>query len=137
MPTWPSPLKNIRSPGWRLRHETLVLVRTNWLLATRGSFTPAFFQAYWTKPEQSNDPGPVPPYRYGAPIWALATTTARWALAFCRATLAAFRWATVAVREVLAVVSAFTVVTADSLVVAARAVGAWRTKPPAVTDIVS
>ncbi len=61
MPTWPSPLKNIRSPFRRFLKETFFLMRANWLYVTRGIFTPAFFQANWTRPEQSNEPGPVPP----------------------------------------------------------------------------
>ncbi|MFI7532139.1 hypothetical protein [Streptosporangium sp. NPDC049376] len=41
--------------------------------------------AYWTRPEQSNAPGPEAPHRYGSPICFLAVATAVLALDRCRA----------------------------------------------------
>ena len=62
-------------------------MRAYWLYVMRGSFTPAFRQAYWTSPEQSNAPGPVAPHRYGSPICFLAAETALPAFTFCCAVL--------------------------------------------------
>ena len=36
---------------------------SNWSWATRGSATPAWANAAWDSPEQSNPPGPFPPQR--------------------------------------------------------------------------
>src|SRR6478735_2727633 len=38
--------------------------------------TPWLAQAPCISPEQSQAPGPVPPHRYGSPIWAIANWTA-------------------------------------------------------------
>lgn len=61
MPTWPFPLKNSRSPGCNLLHETFFLIDLYWLCVTLGRDTPALRQAYRTSPEQSNAPGPEAP----------------------------------------------------------------------------
>jgi hypothetical protein len=87
MPTWPLPLKNIRSPGCNLLHETFFLIDLYWLCVILGRDTPAFRQAYRTSPEQSNAPGPEAPHRYGSPICFLAAETALPARVLCSAAL--------------------------------------------------
>src|SRR5690606_25483950 len=112
------------------------LMRANWLYVTRGIFTPAFFQANWTRPEQSKACGPVAPYRYGSPICFLATATALRAFIFCRAALVCFL--DVAASTVFTVVSASAGADSEGpFTVSACAAGTWRPRPPAVTATVS
>src|SRR5262245_621318 len=59
---------------WRRAHA--YIARAEWL-PPRRELTPARRYAKRTRPEQSNAPGPVAPWRYGSPRWARATRTIR------------------------------------------------------------
>src|SRR3954447_12804536 len=79
MPTCDAPgplaLKNTRSPAWTLDRETGAPTPNCWN-DVRGSVIPAWLNAHWTRPEQSNPPGWVPPDAYGVPIIERAAATA-------------------------------------------------------------
>src|SRR3954454_15933874 len=79
MPTCDAPgpfaLKNTRSPAWTFDRDTGAPTLNCWN-DVRGSEIPACLNAHWTKPEQSNPPGCVPPDAYGVPILERAAPTA-------------------------------------------------------------
>src|SRR5439155_15459280 len=74
MPTWPSPSKNTRSPGWSWSRETgLPIPYCAYELC--GSETPTCANTYITSPEQSKPDGEAPPQRYGTPRYRSAIET--------------------------------------------------------------
>src|SRR5271166_1883742 len=55
-----------KSPGCSWLTGTAGPTRA-WSAATRGMLTPAWANAHWTRPEQSNAVGPAAPHTYGRP----------------------------------------------------------------------
>src|SRR6266446_3652044 len=58
--------QNSRSPGWARPGSMRGPARYSWA-AVRGTLMPAERNDQPTRPEQSNEFGPVPPQRYGRP----------------------------------------------------------------------
>src|SRR4051794_39485069 len=58
--------QNNRSPGWARLGSMRGPARYSWA-AVRGTLIPAERNDHPTRPEQSNESGPVPPQRYGRP----------------------------------------------------------------------
>src|SRR4051794_16662258 len=74
MPTWPSPSKKTRSPGWSWSRDTGTPA-PYCAYEECGSDTPTCAYAHMTRPEQSKPPGDEPPHTYGTPSCDIATPT--------------------------------------------------------------
>src|SRR5581483_6811398 len=74
MPTWPSPSKKTRSPGWRSLRATGLPI-PYWAYELCGSEMPTWAKTYMTRPEQSKPEGEAPPQTYGVPRYRIAIPT--------------------------------------------------------------